>query len=135
ALNEFLRVKSIRVERPIHPHQFKDGETRVEEGVLELDAQYLLNTVTFQPRIHPEHPGSSAIGLAQPDGAFDRRRLPSTVASQNPEDLALFDHKVHSVHNGSATVVLTQTLDLDDCHFRPPSSCAARFPPVCSTLG
>lgn len=102
ALEEAVRVESVAVEGAVHPHELDDGEARVQELPLRLHAHHLLHPGAFLARVDAEDAHPPAVGLAQPDGALDRRRLARPVAAEDPDDLPALDGEAHAVDDGAA---------------------------------
>ena len=61
----------------------------------------------------PQTSIAPVIGLAQPDDAFDSRRLARAVRSDEPEDLAIADLEAHAARRFDAAVALFEIADGD----------------------
>jgi hypothetical protein len=61
----------------------------------------------------------SGFGLQQPHDCFQERRLADTVATDDPDDLALLDRTVDLVEDGRPVIACVQTCDFEAHAFSP----------------
>ena len=102
------------VEAPEEVDDLDDGELRVHRRRLEADPDARLEPVDALRDIDAEDDRLATVGRAKPFEDLDRRRLASTVGTEQAEDLAGHHLEVDAVHGPDVAVLFDEAADADD---------------------
>ena len=113
ALEERRRLRFPLIERAEERQRLARRDLVLERRRLQRRADLLFHLARPPPGIDAADLDRAFVGLAQPDDAFDRRRLAGAVRPDEPEDLAVADLEAHAARRFDAAVALLEIADGD----------------------